>query len=95
MKICPICNEVYTDNDYYCLKDNYKLKHYSDEQCFMEQDKQREKEQLINIPKCPTCQSTKIKKISTATKAVHGFAFGLFSKTVHCQFECLNCHYKW
>ena len=49
----------------------------------------------INIPKCPTCQSTNIKKISSTKRAVHGIAFGLLSKTAKSQFECLNCKYKW
>ena len=48
-----------------------------------------------NVPKCPTCGSTNIKKISSVSKAAHGLAFGLFSKTARSQFECLNCHYKW
>ncbi len=51
--------------------------------------------QDINTPKCPTCGSTNIKKISSVSKAAHGLAFGLFSKTARSQFECLNCHYKW
>lgn len=48
-----------------------------------------------NIPKCPTCQSTKIKKISATKKVAHGLTFGLFSKTARSQFECCNCGYKW
>ena len=48
-----------------------------------------------NIPKCPTCQSTNIKRISTTQKSIHGFDFGLFSKTAHSQFECCTCGYKW
>lgn len=48
-----------------------------------------------NIPKCPTCQSTNIKKISTAKKTTHGIMFGIFSKTAFSQFECGNCGYKW
>ena len=48
-----------------------------------------------NIPKCPTCQSSKIKKISGVKRVVHGYAFGLFSKTARSQFECKNCGYKW
>lgn len=54
-------------------------------------DKARQK----HIPKCPTCQSTNIKKISSVSKVAHGFAFGLFSKTAKSQFECNDCHYKW
>jgi Zn finger protein HypA/HybF involved in hydrogenase expression len=48
-----------------------------------------------NVPKCPTCGSMNIKKISTASKAVGAMAFGLFSKTAKSQFECENCKYKW
>ena len=49
----------------------------------------------INLPKCPTCGSTNIRKISDAKKALHAIAFGIFSKTAYSQFECQNCHYKW
>lgn len=48
-----------------------------------------------NVPKCPTCQSTNIKKISSTKRAAHGFMFGIFSKTAFSQFECENCGYKW
>lgn len=46
-------------------------------------------------PKCPTCQSENVKKISVAKKATHGFIFGIFSKTAFSQFECCSCGYKW
>ncbi len=49
----------------------------------------------INTPKCPTCQSTNIKSISGTKRAVHGYAFGLYSKTARSQFECSDCGYKW
>ena len=45
--------------------------------------------------KCPTCGSTNVHKISGIKKVVHGYAFGLFSKTARSQFECNNCGYKW
>ena len=48
-----------------------------------------------NVPKCPTCGSTNIKRISSLSRAAHGFAFGLLSKTARSQFECKNCRYKW
>lgn len=49
----------------------------------------------LNKPKCPTCNSTNIKKISGTAKVVGAVAFGLFSKTARSQFECENCGYKW
>lgn len=48
-----------------------------------------------NIPNCPTCSSTNIKRISGMKRAFHGYAFGVFSKTAFSQFECQNCGYKW
>ncbi len=48
-----------------------------------------------NVPKCPTCGSTNVSKISTTSKVVGGAMFGLFSKTALSQFKCNNCGYKW
>ena len=48
-----------------------------------------------NIPKCPTCGSTNVEKISTAKKAF-GFAMvGLFSSNLGKTMHCRNCGYKW
>lgn len=50
---------------------------------------------LQNIPKCPTCGSTNVEKISTAKKAF-GFAMvGLFSSNLGKTMHCRNCGYKW
>lgn len=49
----------------------------------------------INVPKCPTCNSTDVKKISTMSKVAGATMFGLFSKTARSQFKCENCGYKW
>lgn len=48
-----------------------------------------------NTPKCPTCGSTNIQKISTTSKVVGASLFGLFSKNATSQFKCNNCGYKW
>ena len=48
-----------------------------------------------NKPKCPTCNSADIKKISTLSKVAGASMFGLFSKTARSQFQCNNCGYKW
>lgn len=48
-----------------------------------------------NKPKCPTCSSTNIEKISSFNKAAGAAMFGLFSKTARSQFKCMNCGYKW
>ena len=51
--------------------------------------------QQSNVPKCPTCGSTNIRKISVGAKMGGAAMFGLFSKTAKSQFECGNCKYKW
>ena len=51
--------------------------------------------QSSNVPHCPTCGSTNIKKISATSKVVGAGLFGLFSKTARSQFECKDCGYKW
>ena len=51
--------------------------------------------EALNKPKCPTCNSTNIKKISGTAKVAGAVTFGLFSKTARSQFKCKNCGYKW
>lgn len=48
-----------------------------------------------NIPKCPTCGSTNIEKISLTKKALGGVMFGLFSSDVRNTMRCKNCGAKW
>ncbi len=48
-----------------------------------------------NQPKCPTCGSTNIEKISVTKRAIHGAVFGLLSSTARSQMQCKNCGYKW
>ncbi|MGN0408171.1 MAG: hypothetical protein ACI4EJ_07920 [Bacteroides sp.] len=52
-------------------------------------------QELLNKPKCPTCNSTNIKKISTTAKVAGAVTFGLLSKNATSQFKCNNCGYKW
>lgn len=55
------------------------------------------KEQAImaNQPKCPTCSSTNVSKISTLNRAVSVGVFGLLSGKIGKSYECKNCGYKW
>ena len=46
-------------------------------------------------PTCPTCGSTNIEKIHTASKILGAVSLGLLSKTAKSQFVCHNCGYKW
>ena len=48
-----------------------------------------------NIPKCPTCGSTKLSKVSVTSKAGSVFMFGLLSQKVKKTWHCDNCGYEW
>lgn len=49
----------------------------------------------VNIPKCPTCGSTNIEKISAGKKIKGSMLFGIFSSDVRKTMHCKNCGYKW
>lgn len=51
--------------------------------------------EALNKPKCPTCQSTNLKKISTTSKAVNTAMFGIFGTKRNKTFHCNNCGYEW
>ena len=46
-------------------------------------------------PKCPTCGSTNIRKISTGEPMVSVGILGLFSKKINKSFKCNSCGYTW
>ena len=48
-----------------------------------------------NIPKCPTCGSTNIEKISTGSKMVGAAMLGILSSDVRNTMHCKNCGAKW
>lgn len=48
-----------------------------------------------NVPKCPTCGSINIQRISASAKLGGAMMFGIFSKTAKSQWKCRNCGSKW
>lgn len=64
-----------------------------------EYKKKREAEKAYEAthpkPKCPTCGSTNVEKISTANRMVSVGILGLASDKIGKQFCCKNCGYKW
>ena len=51
--------------------------------------------QQQNVPKCPTCGSTNIKKISAGSRWLSTGLFGISSSKMGKSMECRNCGYKW
>ena len=52
-------------------------------------------EKQQNTPKCPTCGSTNIEKISAGKKAIGFVAVGVFSSNFGKTMHCKQCGYKW
>lgn len=50
-----------------------------------------------NMPKCPTCGTTNIRRIRTSEKLGNAIMWGLYGNKRRQQFECLNpnCRYRW
>lgn len=79
---------------------NQRLNDYEKQKMLEQQAKnlarmQKEKDKQNCIPKCPTCGSTNIEKISVSKKAFGGAMFGIFSSDVRNTMHCKNCGYKW
>lgn len=51
--------------------------------------------ELLNKPKCPTCQSINVQKIGTGERMASVAVFGIFSKKINKSYKCKNCGYTW
>ena len=47
------------------------------------------------IPRCPTCKSADIHRISGSERVGSVITLGLFSKKINKSFKCNNCGYTW
>lgn len=98
---CPLCGKVYPANETICKRCcNQRLISESEYknrggQPSLKSYQTKSNSANKNVPKCPTCGSTNIEKISSFDKAARAVMFGLFSKTARSQFKCTNCGYKW
>lgn len=102
---CTLCGCEYLKPQAICPKCNIVLMKLSDyEQLNMDanranfQKEVKRQENLLqeqNKPKCPTCGSTNIEKISTTSKAIGFMAVGVFSSNFGKTMHCKNCGYKW
>jgi uncharacterized protein with PIN domain len=91
------CNEL-VDKEYVTLKEGVTVKCRG---CGIEHEgnkilyKPKDHYTTVNIPRCPICQSTNLKKITVGSKLLAAGMVGVFaapytSKT----YECMNCHAK-
>lgn len=52
-------------------------------------------EEKSRVPKCPTCGSTNIRKMSGVERGASIATLGIFSKKINKTFKCGNCGYTW
>ncbi|MBD5136046.1 MAG: hypothetical protein HDT39_08825 [Lachnospiraceae bacterium] len=88
------CNDEDAKQLWEDLKDKYGT---SETNPFILSNDVLEKNAVRNTlsPKCPTCSSTNLKKISVTSKAVNTAMFGIFGTKRHKTFHCNNCGYEW
>ena len=101
---CPACGREYLKPTRYCEKCHLLLFRLSEyERLNMEANRatlqkmlnENDNPRQQNTPKCPTCGSTNVEKISTTKKAFGFVAVGVFSSNFGKTMECKNCGYKW
>lgn len=59
------------------------------------QQQESNRVQMDIRPKCPTCGSTDLSKVSTMSKAGSVIMFGLLSQKVKKTWHCNKCKYEW
>lgn len=95
-KKCPKCGKEYVAFMDHCIQCGYKTEGYIKRMNKLKNTVDASASTLRpSTPHCPTCNSTNIKRISTASKAVGVGLSGIFSKAARSQFECKDCGYKW
>lgn len=52
-------------------------------------------EPAVGVPRCPTCRSTSLTKLTAATRAIDSLFFGRLSVEARAQFRCNKCGYLW
>lgn len=73
----------------------YELKMSQFRTQYEQQESTKQIQEEKNIPKCPTCGSTNIEKISVGKKIGGSMLFGLFSSDVRNTMHCKDCGDKW
>lgn len=86
---CPFCDTKYDNPVVSCNKCGFSYQSIDDAEK-LEKRFQNESNNIC-IPKCPTCGSTNIEKISFAKKAISIGGLGILSNKIGKQWHCNNC----
>lgn len=94
-----IIAKISTDKDF-CqaivnLKEKDPIEYQLKLSQFKTQVQQQKQQQESTVPRCPTCSSTNLKKISGLSKAGSVAMWGLLSQKVKKTYHCNKCGYEW
>ena len=87
---CSVVGSVFEFNDYK-FPENFQ-KTYED---MCNRNHQRVMEKASHLPKCPTCGSTNVHKISFTRKATSIVGLGILSNKIGKTYQCDNCKATW
>lgn len=80
----------------------YQLIDDAEELAKMNEEKERKQQEMLeyelehpNIPKCPTCGSTNIEKLSFTKKVISIGGLGILSNKIGKTYQCKNCKSTW
>ena len=85
----------------YEAPDKYNIIEYTkkeEEECFKSLSKLeniKNQQQTTNIPKCPTCGSSNIRKMGVGERTASILGFGILSKKINKTWKCNNCGHTW
>lgn len=82
--------------DQYYFEHKDEIKNHQDKELSVKiENGRRVLNEQVNIPKCPTCQSTNVQKIGTGERVASVAMLGVFSKKINKSFKCKSCGYTW
>ncbi len=87
---CPECGKEVSDKAAVCIHCGYPLK-----QTVAPNGGNSSINSMSGIPRCPTCGSVNVEKISNLNRGVSVAMWGAMSKKINKSFKCKNCGFTW
>ncbi len=88
---CPECGKEISDQAPVCIHCGYPLH----QQPVQSGGSPNINPGASNAPRCPTCGSTNVERISNINRGISVAMWGMMSKKINKSFKCKNCGYTW
>ncbi len=98
MSACPICGQTITAHyraELKTIKELEDQKKKLEKEIKEKEQKQKELDSKKYKPKCPTCDSENVERITTFDRALSFGVFGFWSGSIGKNYRCRNCKHKW